>query len=397
MIDLPAMQSTTALDDLKAKIEARTIARIQQLQDETKEVLASAQSNLERVRESKASGGAIIIEGEGFYVNHISKVNKIARLLGAKMDRIKTGQWLSHVGNSAQKKEEDAKAAAAKKAADEKLAADERLVSEAKAVAEKKEADAKAAVEKKEESDAKAAAAAKKAADEKLAAQKKAADEKKANETKVAYEKQVGKASKRIAGFFRKIRMVAKFTAMRVSIIDRIRKLKALNVMAVKELGDGASGVELDLGKGKVILRQKILFKPKTHIIKKASLGYVEEIAVVLSTIAKIIKNEGSSLQLDQIQYVVNGHTHASAGKNPLAPKAVAQSYKRANSVKEHLIASGVDARTLFANGFGGSVPLGGTPGADRRVEICVVTPARAAHLKTIAKKRKEETSAASK
>jgi len=204
----------------------------------------------------------------------------------------------------------------------------------------------------------------------------------------VEHQKKISKASKKLSTFFRRVKMMNRFSAMRTSMTERVAKLKELNTMAVKELGDDAKGVVLDLGKGKLILQQKIFFMPGTAIIEQKSVKYVETIAHVLRTVAKIIDREGAALDLGQIEYVVDGHTHANVGKDPLAPKAVLMSFNRANSVMEHLVASGADASHLFAHGFGGSKPLGGKAHDDRRVEICVISPARAAHLAKIRRMR---------
>jgi len=196
------------------------------------------------------------------------------------------------------------------------------------------------------------------------------------------------RASRRLTGFFKKIKMMNTLSRVKSSIMERVQGLKKLNALAKKQLAGKAPGVALDLGKGKVILRRKIFFKSGTAIIEKKSLDYVEEIAFVLRTVADVLEKKGRSLGLEQIKYVVNGHTHAAAGKDPLAPRAVGTSYHRANSVMKHLVASGVDATNLFSHGFGGSQSLGKTPHDNRRVEICVVSPARAVALVAAAKQR---------
>lgn len=89
------------LETLKAKIEARTIARIQLLHKESQNVLAAAQEHLERVRASKVDGGSDVLDGaEKFYLGQISEVTGLLAKLEGKIDRIKKGQWLRSMGSA---------------------------------------------------------------------------------------------------------------------------------------------------------------------------------------------------------------------------------------------------------------------------------------------------------
>lgn len=96
-------QGQKNLKTLKAKIENRTIARIQLLKKESEEVLGAARDHLARVQKTKADGegSEVLDNAETFYMSQITEVTELLEKLGAKISRIEKGEWLSGMGSVA--------------------------------------------------------------------------------------------------------------------------------------------------------------------------------------------------------------------------------------------------------------------------------------------------------
>lgn len=260
-------------------------------------------------------------------------------------------------------------AVAAEKAAEAQKLADEAAAAESKRLVD-------LAAEKKRSADEAAAAEGKRIAEER--------------------ERLEHRASRTITYYIRQSNHVRRFSQMRSALMDRVRKLRELNVKANKELAGSAEHVELDLGSRKVILKQKILFKSSTPTILEKSYPLCNEIGRVVRTIASVIEKDGADMGLEQIQYVISGHTYRAPGKTGKEAKAIEMSYRRARAVMDFLVESGVNPALLFAHGYGGTRSLGGRPEDERRVEITVPSIARAEYFIKAAEERKAAESSTS-
>jgi len=143
-------------------------------------------------------------------------------------------------------------------------------------------------------------------------------------------------------------------------------------------LGGDCAGIELDLAKKVVKLKEKIVFKSGTAKILPESHGLVDQIAHALKIIHEILDKDGSEIGLEQINYLVGGHTHRNAGVKQDNPKAVQRSEQRACAVRRKLMAAGVPTSIIFAKGLGGGMPISDKAHDNRRVEITVVSQLRA-------------------
>ncbi len=112
--------------------------------------------------------------------------------------------------------------------------------------------------------------------------------------------------------------------------------------------------------RGLVISLSGILFDVGKSTLKAGSRASLERIAAVLT-------------QYPQHQILVEGHTDATGGDD----YNLALSHDRANSVRDALVAGGVDASKISAEGYGESRPIASddTPAGrqqNRRVEIVI-------------------------
>ncbi|MCB9786649.1 MAG: OmpA family protein [Deltaproteobacteria bacterium] len=123
------------------------------------------------------------------------------------------------------------------------------------------------------------------------------------------------------------------------------------------------AGQKVKMSKGRILILDKVFFAPGKAVIKKQSFGLLEEVAQTLVDNPQITKLR------------VEGHTD-SQGADADNQRLSAE---RAQSVRDFLLAHGVDAVRLIATGYGETKPVasnGNAKGraANRRVEFTILT-----------------------
>ena len=125
----------------------------------------------------------------------------------------------------------------------------------------------------------------------------------------------------------------------------------------------------LSCGSSKVIDEEDVFYPhTKNLVFKSGTNEFVSDFTKEISTISKIIKNKSSDFSFE-----ISGHTDSVGDKD----LNLALSQKRAEKVRELLIAEGCKSSRLIAKGYGETKPLSSNRTKEgrkinRRVEVVV-------------------------
>ena len=149
-------------------------------------------------------------------------------------------------------------------------------------------------------------------------------------------------------------------------------KLKEIEAAVCEKIGTSCNLVKLDLKARRVELLKPIKFVKNTILVERKSKRILEQAALVLCTLHKVVAKSGESFGVQQLHFECGGHTHAKTLELASSELHMRVSQERADAIRRFLLAEGCNAAYLTAKGYGGTMPIG-RPSMNRRVEITVV------------------------